>query len=81
MEDQDQPAKSRTKRKVIKVPRKLTGADRTTTWAGRPPNFQRLERFFASQTALARALGVHRDTIRAWSTVIPPGCATAPSSA
>ncbi len=62
---QDQPTKSRAKRKVVK-PRKPTGADRSTTAAGRPPNFQRLERFFASQTALARALGVHRDTIRAW---------------
>ena len=62
---QDQPTKSRVKRKVVK-PRKLTGADRSTTAAGRPPNFQRLERFFASQSALARALGVHRDTIRAW---------------
>jgi len=28
--------------------------------------FERLERFFASQTALAAALGVHRDTVRAW---------------
>jgi len=61
----DQPAKSRAKRKVVK-PRKLTNGGRATTVAGRPPNFQRLERFFASQSALARALGVHRDTIRAW---------------
>lgn len=36
------------------------------TFAGRPPNFERLERFFVSQSALARALGVRRDTIRAW---------------
>jgi len=65
---QDQPTKSRVKRKVVKprTARKPTGADRATTVAGRPPNFQRLERFFASQSALARALGVHRDTIRAW---------------
>jgi DNA-binding XRE family transcriptional regulator len=55
----------RTKRKVVK-PRKSAGSDHATTAVGRPPNFQRLERFFASQTALARALGVHRDTIRAW---------------
>ncbi len=46
--------------------RKRTGDDRGTTLVGRPPNFQRLERFFASQTALAKALGVHRDTVRAW---------------
>jgi uncharacterized protein (DUF2384 family) len=32
----------------------------------RPPNFERLERFFASQSALARALGVSRDTVHAW---------------
>lgn len=65
---QDQPTKPRTKRKVAepRPTRKLTGAGRATTVVGRPPNFQRLERFFASQTALARALGVHRDTIRAW---------------
>jgi len=64
---QDQPTKSRAKRKVkARSARKPTGADRPTTAAGRPPNFQRLERFFASQTALARALGVHRDTVRAW---------------
>jgi DNA-binding XRE family transcriptional regulator len=65
---QDQPTKSRTKRKVVKPrpSRKLTSAGRATTVVGRPPNFQRLERFFASQTALARALGVHRDTVRAW---------------
>jgi hypothetical protein len=62
---QDQPTKSRAKRKVVK-PRKPAGSDRATTVAGRPPNFQRLERFFASQSALARALGVHRDTVRAW---------------
>jgi len=65
---QDQPTKSRVKRKVVKprTARKPTGADRATTAAGRPPNFERLERFFVSQSALARALGVHRDTIRAW---------------
>jgi len=61
----DQPTKSRARRKVVKS-RKPTSAGRATTAAGRPPNFQRLERFFASQTALARALGVHRDTVRAW---------------
>jgi len=65
MATQDQPTKLRTKRKVVK-PRKPAGRDRATTAVGRPPNFERLERFFASQTALARALGVHRDTIRAW---------------
>jgi DNA-binding XRE family transcriptional regulator len=42
------------------------GTGRVTTAVGRPPNFERLERFFASQTALARALGVHRDTVRSW---------------
>ena len=65
---QDQPTKSRTKRKVVKPRpvRKPASTDRATTAVGRPPNFQRLERFFASQTALARALGVHRDTVRAW---------------
>jgi DNA-binding XRE family transcriptional regulator len=65
---QDQPTKSRAKRKVVKAhpARKPTGTDRPATATGRPPNFQRLERFFASQTALARALGVHRDTVRAW---------------
>jgi DNA-binding XRE family transcriptional regulator len=62
---QDQPTKSRTRRKVVKS-RKPTSAGHATTVAGRPPNFQRVERFFVSQTALARALGVHRDTIRAW---------------
>ena len=45
---------------------KLTGTVRVTAAVGKPPNFERLERFFASQTALARALGVHRDTVRAW---------------
>jgi len=34
--------------------------------AGRPPNFAWLERLFVSQSALARALGVRRDTIHAW---------------
>jgi DNA-binding XRE family transcriptional regulator len=65
---QDQPAKPRAKRKTVEPHRlhKLAGTDRATTVAGRPPNFQRLEHFFASQTALARALGVHRDTVRAW---------------
>jgi DNA-binding XRE family transcriptional regulator len=62
---QDQPTKSRTRRKVVKS-RKPTSAGHATAAAGRPPNFQRLERFFASQTALARALGVQRDTVRAW---------------
>lgn len=65
---QDQPTKSRAKRQVVK-PRSApapTSADRATTAVGRPPNFQRLERFFANQSALARALGVHRDTVRAW---------------
>lgn len=33
---------------------------------GRPPNFLRLQRFFQSQSALATALGVHRDTLRKW---------------
>jgi hypothetical protein len=37
-----------------------------TQVVGRPPNFPRLQRFFGSQTALATALGVHRDTIRKW---------------
>jgi len=65
---QDQPTKSRTRRKVVKPrsARKPTSADRATTVVDRPPNFKRLERFFASQSALARALGVHRDTVRAW---------------
>jgi len=65
---QDQPTKPRTERKAVKghPARKLGGADRATTAVGRPPNFGRLEHFFASQSALARALGVHRDTIRAW---------------
>jgi hypothetical protein len=65
---QDQPTKPRAKRKVAEVhpKRKQIGADSTATVIGRPPNFQRLERFFASQSALARALGVHRDTVRAW---------------
>lgn len=65
---QDQPTQPRAKRKALKphTTRKPTGTDRATTAAGRPPNFQRLEHFFASQTALARALGVHRDTVRAW---------------
>jgi DNA-binding XRE family transcriptional regulator len=62
---QDQPTKSRARRKVVKS-RKLAGVDPATTAVGRPPNFERLERFFASQSALARALGVHRDTVRAW---------------
>lgn len=59
----NEPAKPRTKRPARN---KLTGTGRVTTAVGRPPNFPRLERFFASQTALARALGVHRDTVRAW---------------
>jgi len=65
---QDHPTKLRAKRKVVKArpTSKSTSADRATTAVGRPPNFQRLERFFASQSALARALGVHRDTVRAW---------------
>jgi DNA-binding XRE family transcriptional regulator len=46
--------------------RTRTRADRATLATGRPPNFERLTRFFASQSALARALGVHRDTVRAW---------------
>lgn len=37
-----------------------------TDIVGRPANFPRLQGFFASQTALANALGVHRDTIRKW---------------
>ena len=65
---QDQPTKPRTERKAVKghPARKLGDADHARTVAGRPPNFERLERFFASQSALARTLGVHRDTIRAW---------------
>jgi DNA-binding XRE family transcriptional regulator len=65
---QNESSKPRTKRKAVKPrpARKLTGTDRATTTVGRPPNFPRLEHFFTSQTALARALGVHRDTIRAW---------------
>jgi DNA-binding XRE family transcriptional regulator len=39
---------------------------RATMLAKRPPDFERLQRFFASQSAFARALGVHRDTIRSW---------------
>jgi hypothetical protein len=49
-------------------PRRLRrpgGSDPVTT-TGRPANFKRLERFFVSQSALARALGVRRDTIRVW---------------
>lgn len=65
---QDEPTRPRAKSKAVKphAMRKLSGAGRATTAAGRPPNFQRLKHFFASQTALARALGVHRDTVRAW---------------
>jgi DNA-binding XRE family transcriptional regulator len=65
---QNERTKPHTKRKAgeLHPARKRTGADRVTTLGGRPPNFQRLERFFASQSALARALGVHRDTVRAW---------------
>lgn len=65
---QDQPTKPRAKRKVAEAhpKRKQIGADSAATVVGRPPNFQRLERFFASQSALARALGIHRDTVRAW---------------
>jgi DNA-binding XRE family transcriptional regulator len=65
---QNKRTKPHTKRKAGEPhpARKRTGADRVTTLGGRPPNFQRLERFFASQSALARALGVHRDTVRAW---------------
>lgn len=37
-----------------------------TAMLGQPPNFLRLKRFFSSQTALASALGVHRDTIHKW---------------
>ncbi len=64
----EEPAKPHAKRKALKphLARKRTDTDRTTTVVGRPPNFERLECFFASQTALARALGVHRDTVRAW---------------
>jgi DNA-binding XRE family transcriptional regulator len=66
---QNEPAKPRVTRKAAgqrPARSKLTGTGRITTAVGRPPNFERLERFFASQTALARALGVHRDTVRAW---------------
>jgi DNA-binding XRE family transcriptional regulator len=64
----DDPTKPRAKRKALKphATREPSGAERATTAVGRPPSFQRLEHFFASQTALARALGVHRDTVRAW---------------
>jgi DNA-binding XRE family transcriptional regulator len=62
---QDQPTKSRAKRKVVK-PREPAGGDHATNAVGRPPSFQRLKRYFASQSALAGALGVHRDTVRAW---------------
>src|SRR5688500_6692578 len=33
---------------------------------GAPPNLPRLQQFFQSQSALAEALGVHRDTLRKW---------------
>jgi DNA-binding XRE family transcriptional regulator len=70
---QDEPTKPRAKRKAVRprATHKPTGADRAVTVVGRPPNFQRLEHFFASQTALARALGVHRDTVRAWEHGLP----------
>ena len=57
--------RSKTKDAQIRRPRKPVGSGPVTT-AGRPANFKRLERFFVSQSALARALGVRRDTIRAW---------------
>jgi hypothetical protein len=57
--------RSKPKATKARAPRK-PGATGPITLTGRPPNFERLERFFASQTALARALGVHRDTIRTW---------------
>ncbi len=55
-------SRTRSKTKPIQLRR---GSDPVTT-AGRPANFTRLERFFVSQSALARVLGVRRDTIRVW---------------
>lgn len=49
-----------------KAKRRSAPGGGATVVARRPPDFERLERFFASQSELARALGVHRDTIRAW---------------
>jgi hypothetical protein len=57
--------RSQTKNAQPRRPRRPVGSDPVTT-VGRPTNFKRLERFFASQSALARALGVRRDTIRVW---------------
>jgi hypothetical protein len=57
--------RSQTKNAQQHRPRKPALPDPVTT-AGRPANFIRLERFFVSQSALARALGVRRDTIRVW---------------
>jgi len=61
-----QPSKrSKTQDAQPRRPRRPGGSNPVTT-TGRPANFKRLERFFASQSALARALGVRRDTIRVW---------------
>lgn len=51
--------------------RRKTHGKRSTVVMGCPRGFERLTRFFASQSALARALGVHRDTIRAWEQGLP----------
>ncbi len=64
MERTKQPPRAKAKR------RSAAGNDATVV-VRRPPDFERLERFFASQSALARALGVHRDTIRAWERGCP----------
>jgi hypothetical protein len=53
--------------KIRRRPRKKSAeAGGAVVLAGRPPNFTRLRNFFASQTAMATALGVQRDTIRVW---------------
>lgn len=54
-----------------KAKRRSAPGSGATVVARRPPDFERLERFFTSQSALARALGVHRDTIRAWERGYP----------
>ncbi len=52
-------------------PRLKARSKRATVAVSCPPGFERLTRFFASQSALARAIGVHRDTIRAWEQGVP----------
>jgi uncharacterized protein (DUF2384 family) len=60
-------SRARSKPKDVK-PRssRKRGGTGPVILARRPPNFERLERFFVSQSALARALGVRRDTVRTW---------------